>query len=107
MMRIAFLYSPELALNYLYFIFSFMKKILISTLAVASIVLFSSCTMPGQKEEKKTDAMMPAENTMMRDADAMMKKEDADEAMMKKDDTTADGMMKADVDVESGAMMQK
>lgn len=84
-----------------------MKKIVMSSLVLASVVLFSSCTMSGQKEEKKTDAMMPAENTMMRDADAMMKKEDTDDTMMKKDDTTADGMMKADVKVESGAMMQK
>lgn len=84
-----------------------MKKILISTLAVATVVLLSSCDIPGQKDEKKTDAMMPAENTMMRDADAMMKKEGADDSMMKQDDTTADGMMKADVKVEGGAMMQK
>lgn len=82
-----------------------MKKILISTLAVVSVVLFSSCTMSGQKEEKKPDAMMPMENAMMKD-DSAMKKQDADDAMMKKEDTTADGMMKADVKGD-GTMMQK
>lgn len=75
-----------------------MKKILISTFAVASIVLLSSCSLGSKTSvETKTDTMMPAENTMMKD----------DSAMMKKEDTTADGMMKADVKVESGAMMQK
>lgn len=73
------------------FYFSFMKKILISTLAVVTVVLLSSCDMPGQKDEKKTDSMkMPMDN-----------------AMMKKDDTTSDGMMQADVKVEGGAMIEK
>lgn len=84
-----------------------MKKILIGSLALASVVLLSSCEMPGQSDEKMEGGVKP-ENTMMKDADAMMKKEDApQDAMMKKEDTTADGMMKADVKVESGAMMQK
>ncbi len=83
-----------------------MKKILISTLAVATVVLLSSCDIPGQKDEKKTDSMMPMENAMMKD-DSAMKKQDTDDAMMKKDDTVSDGMMKADVKVDGGAMMQK
>ncbi len=73
-----------------------MKKIVIASLALASVVLLSSCEMPGQKEEKM-EGGLKQENAMMKDTDAMMKKED----------TTADGMMKADVKVESGAMMQK
>lgn len=82
-----------------------MKKIVIASLALASVVLLSSCEIPGQKADTKTDAMMPAENTMMKDDKDMMQKEG--DSMMKKEDTTADGMMKADVKVESGAMMQK
>ena len=54
-----------------------MKKILISTLAAASIVLLSSCSLGSKTSvETKTDMMMPAENTMMKDTDAMMKKDD-------------------------------
>jgi hypothetical protein len=83
-----------------------MKKILIGSLALASVILLSSCEMPGQSEEKM-EGGVKQENTMMKDADAMMKKEDAPQDAMKKEDTTADGMMKADVKIESGAMMQK
>lgn len=80
-----------------------MKKIVIGSLALASVVLLSSCEMPGQSEKKgdmmapdnammkKDDAMMDGQKEAMEKNDSMMEKEDAmmkgDDAMMKKDDS--------------------
>lgn len=72
-----------------------MKKIVIGSLALVSVVLLSSCDMPG-KSEKKMDVMPKTEDTMMKDDD-----------MMKKEDAPSDAMMKVEVKGETDAMMQK
>lgn len=60
-----------------------MKKTVIGSLALASVVLLSSCELPGQSE-KKMDAMVKEGDAMMaKDKKEMMEKDDA---MMKKDD---------------------
>ncbi len=88
-----------------------MKKTVIGSLALASVVLFSSCELPGQSEKKmdamvkEGDAMMAKDKKeMMEKDDAMMKKDDVmdkqdDSAMMKKEGNT----MKKD----DSAMMKK
>lgn len=48
-----------------------MKKIVVGSLALASVVLLSSCEMPGQ--QKKMDAM-PEGDSMMQKEDVMMEK---------------------------------
>ena len=65
---------------------------------LVSVVAFTTVSAM----EMTTGANSVMKDTMMKDH--TMK---ATNTMMKKDDTTADGMMKADVKVEGGAMMQK
>ena len=90
-----------------------MKKVLISTVAVASVFILSSCKVPFQKDDK---GVMPAENAMMKDGPSMMEQApgttmptpDSSNAMMKNDGMMKnDTMMKADVKAQAGTMMQK
>jgi hypothetical protein len=74
-----------------------MKKIVTSSLTLASIVLLSGCSLTGQ-DVKTEDAMMRKE--ALEKNDSMMEKEDA----MVKEDTA---MMKKDEIVEKGDIMLK
>lgn len=90
-----------MTLNSLFSIFSFMKKVVITSLALASVILLSGCELlrkPANTVDtmvKEDDAMMKKEDTITKD-DSMMKKEDVIEgdAMMKKDENiTKDNSM--------------
>lgn len=74
-----------------------MKKIIVSAFAAVCVVLLSSCSW-NMKSNVDTKVDVPqAENTMMRD----------NSAMMKKDDVTPDDIMKVELKADGDAMMQK
>lgn len=93
--------QSEMTLNSLFFIFIFMKKVVITSLALASVVFLSGCELLKKPVNtvdiiaKESDAMMKKDDTMVKD-ESIMKKEDVIEgdAMMKKDESiTKDSSM--------------
>lgn len=70
-----------------------MKKIMLTSVIVASIVTLSSCGLSDEREDTmKLEGMMPKEDN--KTIDAMMKKTEGDGAMMKKEEPAGDVMMK-------------
>lgn len=68
-----------------------MKKIVLTSVIVASIVTLSSCGLSDEREDTmKLEGMMPKEDN--KTIDAMMKKTEWD-AMMKQEEPAGDAMM--------------
>jgi hypothetical protein len=70
-----------------------MKKIVLTSVIVASILTLSSCGLSGEREDTmKLEGMMPKEDN--KTIDAMMRKTEGDDAMMRQEEPAGDAMMK-------------